>query len=72
MLDAAQKQRLFDNIAAAMAGVPAEICERQCRHFDKVHNDYGAGVRAALKAADAGYDPNAIPVTEKTSQEAAE
>lgn len=52
LFDAAQKQRLYNNIASAMAGVPHEIVERQCKHFDKVHKDYGAGVRAALKAAD--------------------
>jgi catalase len=73
LFDAGQRQRLFNNVAAAMAGVPAEIVERQCQHFDKVHKDYGAGVRAAVKAAaGAGYDPNAIPVTETTPQEAAE
>ena len=54
-----------------MAGVPPEICERQCQHFDKVHKDYGAGVRAALTAAGSGYDPNAIPVTQKSPQQAA-
>ncbi|MGB8603434.1 MAG: catalase, partial [Rhizomicrobium sp.] len=49
MFDAGQKARLFANIAAAMAGVPGEIVERQLSLFDKVHPDYGAGVRAALK-----------------------
>lgn len=49
MFDAGQKARLFANIAAAMAGVPGEIIERQLALFDKVHPDYGAGVRAALK-----------------------
>jgi catalase len=67
-----QRRRLFANTAAAMAGVPAEIVERQCKLFDKVHPDYGAGVRAAVKAAGEGYDPNAIPVTKKTPQKAAE
>ncbi|MNF51336.1 Catalase [compost metagenome] len=51
LFDAGQKQRLFGNIAAAMAGVPEFIVERQLGHFDKVHPDYGNGVRAALKAA---------------------
>jgi catalase len=32
-----------------MAGVPEAIVERQLALFDKVHPDYGAGVRAALK-----------------------
>jgi len=72
LFDAGQRQRLFDNIAAAMAGVPPFIKERQCRLFDQVHPDYGAGVRAALHASGEGYDPNALPVTDRTPQEAAE
>lgn len=50
LFDDAQKQRLFSNIAGAMAGVPEFIVERQLAHFDLVHADYGNGVRAALKA----------------------
>ncbi|MBR0672605.1 catalase [Neoroseomonas soli] len=50
LFDAGQKARLFSNIADAMAGVPAGIVERQCRLFDQVHPDYGAGVRAAIAA----------------------
>jgi len=72
LFDAGQRQRLFDNIAAAMKGVPAFIKERQCKLFDQVHPEYGAGVRKALEAAGEGYDPNALPVTDKTPQEAAE
>lgn len=48
LFDAEQKQRLFSNIRDAMAGVPAEIVERQCRLFDQVHPDYGRGVREAI------------------------
>jgi len=48
LFDAAQKERLFGNIAAAMQGVPVFIVERQIAHFNKVHLDYGEGVRAAL------------------------
>jgi catalase len=48
LFDAGQKRRLCTNIAAAMAGVVAAIVERQLALFDKVHPDYGAGVRAAL------------------------
>jgi catalase len=48
VLKADERQRLFSNIAASMAGVPAEIRERQCRLFDQVHPEYGRGVRAAL------------------------
>jgi catalase len=50
LFDAAQKQRLFSNVADAMTGVPAAIVERQCALFDKVHPDYGRGVRNALQA----------------------
>ncbi|MGQ9367442.1 catalase [Azospirillum sp. ST 5-10] len=48
LFDAGQKQRLFANIAAAMRGVPDLIVERQLALFDRVHPDYGDGVRAAL------------------------
>ncbi|MAS14710.1 MAG: catalase [Nitratireductor sp.] len=71
LLDEGQKNRLFSNIAAAMDGVPGEIIERQLAHFDKVHPDYGNGVRKALKEAH-GYEPNAVPVTGNTPQRAAE
>ena len=48
LFDRAQRDRLFMNIAEAMGGVPEEIIERQLGHFDKVHADYGAGVRHAI------------------------
>ena len=48
LFDDAQKSRLFSNIAEAMGGVPENIIERQLGHFEKVHPDYAAGVRAAL------------------------
>lgn len=44
-----QRQRLFQNIAAAMAGVPLEIVERQLGHFEKADPAYAAGVRQALR-----------------------
>jgi catalase len=73
LFDTGQKQRLFDNIAAAMGGIAADLVERQCKLFDQVHPEYGAGVRAAVKAAsDPDYEPNALPVSEKTPQTAAE
>lgn len=50
LFDADQKQRLFANIAAAMQGVPEFIVERQLGHFAKIHPDYAAGVRTALKS----------------------
>jgi catalase len=48
LFDAAQRERLFSNIADAMHGVPQKIVDRQVALFDKVHPDYGAGVRKAL------------------------
>ena len=48
LFDGGQKARLFSNIAAAMQGVPDFIVQRQLGHFEKVHPDYAAGVRAAL------------------------
>ena len=48
LFDDGQKQRLFSNIAEAMAGVPTHIVERQLGLFQKVHEDYAAGVRAAI------------------------
>jgi catalase len=43
-----QQQRLFKNIAAAMAGVPEEIVQRQLAHFHKADPRYADGVAKAL------------------------
>jgi catalase len=43
-----QKQQLFNNIAAAMQGVPEFIIRRQIGHFYKADPDYGRGVAATL------------------------
>jgi catalase len=56
LLPAAEKQNLFDNIAGAMASVPAEIQQRQLAHFHRADAGYGAGVRAALKQRGANVD----------------
>ena len=48
LFDPGQRQRLFLNLAEAMFGVPDAIIERQLGHFEKVHPEYEAGVRAAL------------------------
>ena len=48
LFDDGQRQRLFSNIAEAMAGVPKEIADRQLALFDKVDPEYGAGVKKAL------------------------
>jgi catalase len=59
LFDEGQKSRLFSNIAAAMGGVPGEIIERQLIHFARVHPEYEAGVRQALKTAH-GYEADTI------------
>lgn len=43
-----QKGRLYDNLAAAMHGIPEFIIERQMTHFAAVDKAYEAGVRQAL------------------------
>lgn len=48
LFDDAQKQRLFNNIADAMQGVPDEIVARQIALFHRADPAYGAGVLAAL------------------------
>ncbi|MCU0772811.1 MAG: catalase [Verrucomicrobia bacterium] len=48
LMTAEQHGRLFKNIAAAMAGVPEEIVQRQLAHFHKADPAYGAGVAQAL------------------------
>jgi catalase len=49
LMSDSQKQQLFDNIAAAMDGVPREIVDRQLGHFHKADPAYAAGVAKALK-----------------------
>jgi catalase len=44
LMSAEQKRQLFDNIAAAMQGVPEHIQLRQVAHFTKADPAYGAGV----------------------------
>lgn len=48
LFDENQRQRLFANIAAAMAGVPEAIVQRQLAHFYRIDEAYGAGVAEAL------------------------
>ena len=48
LFDAGQRERLFSNIADAMAGVPEFIIQRQLGHFEKVHPEYAAGVARAV------------------------
>ena len=58
LFDEGEKSRLYSNVAEAMFGIPDYIIERQLGHFEKVHADYAAGVRAALDAM-AGAQPQA-------------
>jgi catalase len=43
-----QKDQLFDNIKAAMDGVPLEIIKRQLVHFYKADPEYGIGVATRM------------------------
>jgi catalase len=56
LFDDGQKQRLFENIAAGLGGVPKEIIDRQMAHFEKIDPAYAAGVRKLL--------PTPAPVSE--------
>lgn len=58
LLNGAQKQRLFDNIAAAMQGIPESIAHRQIALFAKCDPAYGEGVRRALRLDSPGDDRN--------------
>jgi catalase len=55
----AQKQQLFNNIAASIASVPDDIKHKQIEHFTKADPAYGAGVTKALDFPHRA--PNAIP-----------
>jgi catalase len=48
LFDDGQRQRLYANIAGAMAGVPKQIVDRQLMLFDKIDPAYAAGVAKAL------------------------
>ena len=48
LFDEGQRTRLFSNIAAAMAGVPEDIIQRQLVHFHRVHPEYALGVAKAV------------------------
>ena len=48
LMTPAQREQLYSNLAAAMAGVPEEIVARALTHFDRVDPAYGAGIRAKL------------------------
>ncbi len=48
LMSADQKKQLFNNLAEAMEGVPADIVQRQLTHFHKADPAYAAGVATAL------------------------
>ncbi len=58
LLTPAERERLMDNIAAAMQGVPKHIVERQVAHFAKCDPAYGAGVARRMGVAVPG--PQAV------------
>jgi catalase len=68
LFDDAQKGRLFDNLAAAMDGVPDEIIERQLAHFHLIDPAYAQGIRAA-RAALASRPKDAISDQESAAAE---
>ena len=50
LMNAEQRQALFDNTARAMAGMPEFIRQRHLEHCFACHKEYGEGVSAALAA----------------------
>ena len=68
LFDEAQRRRLYFNYAAAMGPVSDEIREKWCAILDRVHPDYGSGVRKALAETDS--DVNAVPITADTAVQA--
>ena len=54
LLSHAERERLMDNVGAAMQGVPVDIVKRQVALFYRVDPDYGIGVatRMGLSASD--------------------
>jgi catalase len=52
LMDAAEQQRLINNIVMAMQGVPPEIQERQVAHFTLVDPAFGSSVAKGLGLVD--------------------
>jgi catalase len=59
LMSADQKEQLFNNIKAAMDGVPVEIIKRQVVHFYRADPDYGIGVASRIGLS-VGDLPSAI------------
>ncbi|MBX2079095.1 catalase [Campylobacter peloridis] len=49
IMNQAQKEQLFKNIAASMNGVDEKIIARALNHFEKISSEYANGVKKALK-----------------------
>jgi catalase len=69
LFDAGQKARLFENLAAAMDGIPDFIADRQLAHFDLISKEYGDGVRAARAALTTSAPADAISDQESAAAE---
>ena len=61
-----QQQRLFNNVAAAMEGVPEFIIQRQLAHFHKADPRYAEGVVRALGIASGAPAPSQGTPSEPT------
>ncbi|MBT9291224.1 catalase [Prosthecodimorpha staleyi] len=55
-----QRERLMDNIAEAMQGVPEAIVRRQVVHFHRADPAYGLGVALRMKLDTMNLDPQAL------------
>ncbi|WP_159997567.1 catalase [Roseomonas sp. 18066] len=66
LMDTAQQQRLFHNIAGAMQGVPRAIIDRQLAQFTRADPAYGAGVAAAI--ASTHGESGSAPTTSQAAE----
>jgi catalase len=73
LMNASQKEQLFNNLSEAMQGVPERIVARELVHFYKADPEYGRGVAAKLGLDMQKYVPwTKLPLKElieKTSEE---
>ena len=67
LMNAKQKQALFENTARAMQGVPKAIQQRHIDHCSKADKAYGAGVARAIEALAAGNAKPKSPPTRNRS-----
>jgi catalase len=70
MFDEGQRQRLFNNFAAAMQGVPRYIIDRQLEHLRKADPSWAVGVEAAIRRTHT--TPASAPTTAANVPQAAE